>query len=188
MKQLRYQNVIPGETRLTHAVPLAFLLVACLLTALLQTRSEASVPEDPAATSSEGVVDVEVGRRGPIEDPLEPEKETNVDSDSPELRPSSTEVSATPDANGDPLITKIYRLKYGLAVDFGNTLAHMFNMPQEITTSLDRRTNSLVIRTNPQRHEEVERLLKTLDVPIDDDASAESTSRKFAKQDSARSV
>ena len=175
MKQLRYQNVIPGETRLAHAVPLAFLLVACLLTALLQTRSEASIPEDPAVTSSEGVIDVEVGRRGPIEDPLEPEKEPNEDSDSPELRPSSTEVSATPDANGDPLITKIYRLKYGLAVDFGNTLAHMFNMPQEITTSLDGRTNSLVIRTNPQRHEEVERLLKTLDVPIDDDASAEST-------------
>ena len=87
MKQLRYQNVIPGETRLAHAVPLAFLLVACLLTALLQTRSEASIPEDPAVTSSEGFIDVEGGRRGPIEGPLEPDIERHEASESPELRP-----------------------------------------------------------------------------------------------------
>jgi thiol-disulfide isomerase/thioredoxin len=183
--QIRFVKLRCEAARLKHAVLFALLLGACLLAASFQTRSEAFEGETPAATSAEDGDDVEVGNKGPMRDPLsdlkEPVIKSSADGDSSELRPSSTEVSSTPDANGDTVITKVYRLKNGRAVNLGNTLSNMFNMrkmPAEVINLVDERTNSLIARTTPQRHEEIERLLKILDVPVEDDAAAESTSNK----------
>lgn len=184
MKQLRYLQFIPAAAGLKPSVVFALLLGACLLMVLYQKPSEASETENPAATSAEdgGVVDlkddnVDVRNNGRMRDPRELDHEQPADTDSPELPRSSTVVSVIPDANGDPLITKAYRLKYVPAADFTNTLSDMFRPPQNITTALDRRTNSLIVQTDPKCHEQIERLLKILDVDVPDNHRvAESTS------------